>query len=176
MRVMILAAGMLLAVTGGTATAGEQPIGEAIHQGGMEIGAVYLQPVEMEPAMADQDAATTDVHLETDIHADKENKNGFAVDNWIPYLIVDYRLTKKGSNWTRSGILEPMVANDGPHYGANVKLDGPGAYHLTVQVKPPAGHSFMRHVDKETWVGPWFAPIDFQGDFKFVGTGKKGGY
>jgi len=34
----------------------------------------------------------------------------------------------------------------------------------------------MRHTDKETGVGPWWKPVDFHGDFKFVGTGKKGGY
>ncbi len=172
----ILSALTLLAVTAASAAAGEQPAGEPIHQGGMEINAVYLQAVEMEPAMADQDPTKTDIHLEADVHADKDNKNGFAVDNWIPYLNITYHLSKKGSSWSQSGILEAMVANDGPHYGVNVALDGPGAYELSFQVAPPPGHSVMRHVDKETGVGPWFAPIDYRGGFKFVGTGKKGGY
>ena len=31
----------------------------------------------------------------------------------------------------------PMVANDGPHYGDNIKLMGPGKYHLKYTVYPP---------------------------------------
>ena len=71
----------------------------------------------------------------------------------------------------------PMVASDGPHYGDNVKLFGPGAYHLTFTVRPP-GHTshFGRHVDRETGVGPWFEPFTVEYDFVFAGTGKKGAY
>lgn len=72
-----------------------------------------------------------------------------------------------------------MVASDGPHYGDNIKLNGPGKYHLTMTVKPPMqmGHmAFGRHVDKETGVGAWFKPVTLEYDFPFAGIGKKGGY
>ena len=71
----------------------------------------------------------------------------------------------------------PMVANDGPHYGDNVKLKGPGKYRLKLIVAPPTVHAhFGRHVDKETGVGPWFKPITLEYDFVFAGVGKKGAY
>ena len=71
----------------------------------------------------------------------------------------------------------PMVASDGPHYGDNVKLMGPGKYKLQVTVAPPGaqGH-FGRHVDKETGVAPWFKPFNATYEFTYAGTGKKGGY
>lgn len=170
------AAGVSLCLCSGVALAAEQPAGQPVEKNGMQLMAVYLQPVEMEPAMPDQAPDKTDIHLEADIHALEHNPNGFPQDAWIPYLTVSYKLAKKGSSWSKSGALEPMVANDGPHYGANVKLDGPGAYELTFHISPPSSHGFMRHVDKETGVGSWWAPFDYSGGFKFIGIGKKGGY
>ena len=76
-----------------------------------------------------------------------------------------------------SGMLMPMVANDGPHYGDNVKLSGPGRYRLKLTVAPPGANShFGRHVDKETGVAEWFKPFDLIQDFTFAGIGKKGAY
>ncbi|MOA48757.1 34 kDa membrane antigen precursor [compost metagenome] len=70
-----------------------------------------------------------------------------------------------------------MVASDGPHYGDNVKLLGPGKYHLTYTILPPSGHDmFGRHVDKETGVAPWFETCKVEYDFTYAGIGKKGGY
>lgn len=176
-RMIALALLTAAAVWGGVpaAYAAESPAGQVLQKNGMQILAVFLQPVEMEPAMKGQAAADTDIHLEADIHAMAENKNGFPEDAWIPYLAITYQLTKKGSDWKASGELLGMVANDGPHYGANIKLDGPGTYQVVFRIAPP-GHGFMRHTDKETGVAPWWAPFDYQGEFKFVGTGKKGGY
>ncbi len=163
-----------------SATAAEYPIGKHQIQGGMEIGAVYLQPITMEPEGMMRKASDSDVHLEADIHAVKNNPTGFAEGDWMPYLQVTYKLTKQGdAKWKSEGDLMGMVASDGPHYGDNVKLNGPGKYHLTLVVKPPmqTGHmAFGRHVDKETGVGPWFKPITLDYDFPFAGIGKKGGY
>ena len=78
-----------------------------------------------------------------------------------------------------SGMLMPMVANDGPHYGDNVKLQGPGKYKMTLTIAPPTAspHAmFGRHVDKETGVGPWFAPFTVEYECVYAGTGKKGAY
>jgi len=178
MSIRISAMAAALAMMSSVACAAEYPIGKPAERGGMEIGAVYLQPVEMDPPGLMRPAAESDIHLEADIHATADNDNGFPEGEWIPYLTVRYELRKQGGQ-PSSGDLMPMVANDGPHYGDNVRLDGPGRYHLKFSVMPPgaAGMShFGRHVDKETGVGPWFAPFELEYDFVYAGTGKKGGY
>ncbi|RCL03206.1 MAG: hypothetical protein JSC189_000350 [Candidatus Tokpelaia sp. JSC189] len=155
----------------------EYPIGKPQLCSGMEIAAVYLQPVEMEPAGMMRPAAQSDIHLEADIHATEDNKNGFQEGSWMPYLQIAYELTKQGSSEPLKGILHPMVANDGPHYGDNIKMLGVGKYHLKFTVQPPSEKSmFGRHVDKETGVESWFTQCISEYDFVYAGTGKKGGY
>ena len=171
-----MAAGMMLTAV---AHAAEVPIGKHQTVKGMEIGAVYLQPVKMDPEGMMKKVEESDIHLEADIHATKSNPNGFAQGDWIPYLVVKFELTKSGTDFRASGDLMPMVASDGPHYGDNVKLAGPGKYKLKLMVMPPSANShahFGRHVDKETGVGPWFTPVEVNYDFTYAGTGKKGGY
>ncbi|MDP7488663.1 MAG: iron transporter, partial [Alphaproteobacteria bacterium] len=70
--------------------AGEFPAGEPIERHGMKIAGVYLQPVEMEPAIAGQEAGHADIHLEADIHATAANPNGLGEGDWIPYLRIAY--------------------------------------------------------------------------------------
>lgn len=165
----------ILAASASSAAAAEVPIGKQIEKFGMEIGAVYLQPVVMAPMLPGMHAPA-DVHLEADIHAAKKNPNGFASGDWIPYLGITYRLARDGSSWVESGAFMPMVASDGPHYGANVKLDGPGEYKLSLHIKPPPYQGFYRHTDKETGVAEWWAPFDVEWQFVYAGTGKKGAY
>lgn len=165
----------------GVAQAKETPIGPPTIQGGLEIAAVYLQPIEMDPPDMMRAAAQSDIHLEADIRATKENRNGFAEGDWVPALSVSFEITKlEGEAATGpkvSGGLMQMVANDGPHYGDNVKLSGPGRYRLKLTVAPPGAHGhFGRHVDKETGVAEWFKPFDVIQDFTFAGIGKKGAY
>ena len=158
----------------------EYPIGEPKLVAGMEVAAVYLQPIEMDPPGIMLDAAKADIHLEADIHATQDNANGFAEGDWMPYLVVHYSLTKlEASGAPQEGDLMPMVASDGPHYGDNVKLQGPGKYRLVLSVEPPSRNDhahFGRHVDKETGVAPWFEPFQAEYAFTFAGTGKKGSY
>ncbi|MDE2166288.1 MAG: iron transporter [Alphaproteobacteria bacterium] len=174
-RTGIIVASMLMLLAAASANAAETEIGKAVAKNGMEIGAVYLQPVIMAPMMPGMDGSY-DVHLEADIHAQKGNKNGFGPGDWIPYLGVTYRLEKLGSDWKTFGAFMPMVANDGPHYGANVKLDGPGKYRLTYRIMPPPYQGFYRHTDKETGVDEWWSPFSVTWEFPFVGVGKKGTY
>jgi uncharacterized protein involved in high-affinity Fe2+ transport len=172
-------AAVALLGAGSFALAKETPVGKPQSFGGMEVGAVYLQPIEMEPAGVMAPAKDSDVHLEADIHAEKDNPNGFAKGDWVPYLVIKYELTKEGSEEKRSGDFMPMVADDGPHYGDNVKLMGAGRYKLTLHVASPDANPhahFGRHVDKETGVGPWFKPFDAVYEFTYAGTGKKGAY
>ena len=161
------------------AAAKEYPIGKPVTKNGMEVAAVYLQPIEMDPPGMMRDAKDSDIHLEADIHAGKNNVNGFAEGDWMPYLVSHYRLTKAGSDQAIEGDMMPMVASDGPHYGDNVELMGPGKYKLVLQIAAPGSSSraqFGRHTDKETGVMPWFQPFETCYEFTFAGTGKKGSY
>ncbi|MBN9550570.1 MAG: iron transporter [Alphaproteobacteria bacterium] len=156
----------------------EYPIGEPSLLNGMEVAAVYLQPIEMEPRDIMRPAADSDIHLEADIHAAATNVNGFAEGDWIPNLKIEYVLTRLDDNWRTGGMLMPMVASDGPHYGDNVKLKGPGKYKLAFTITQSSGGSAQlgRHVDKETGVEPWPAPFSVDYEFTCAGTGKKGSY
>jgi uncharacterized protein involved in high-affinity Fe2+ transport len=168
-----LCAGLIVLAT--AARAGEQPAGEPAEMNGMAIRGVFLQAVLMAPAVPGQEAEASDIHLEADIAALPGNAHGFEAGEWVPYLDIDYRLAKKGSEWTAAGKLTPMVASDGPHYGANVKMDGAGEYTVAFAIRPPTD-GFLRHVDRETGVAPWSEPFTYEGGFVFAGTGKKGGY
>ena len=175
-RLALLPLAALLAA--GSLHAKEYPIGEPQQCAGMEVGAVYLQPIVMDPPGMMRPAAESDVHMEADISALESNVHGFQEGSFVPYLSVRYRLQKVGSEQVLEGDFHAMAANDGPHYGDNLKLMGPGKYQLTYWVSPPGGHGthFGRHTDKETGVAPWFAPCELSYSFTFAGIGKKGGY
>jgi len=176
-RASAMLASALVVILGSIAPAFalEYPIGKPQIRAGMEVSAVYLQPVSMEPTGMMRSARDSDIHLEADVKAQSDNPNGFPDGTFVPYLDVHYELTKEGSGQPIRGALMPMVANDGPHYGDNVKLQGAGKYHLRIMMGPPGSH-FGRHTDKETGVGPWFAPFTLEYEFAFTGLGKKGGY
>ena len=133
----LLAATLGIAVMGlaSAAFSKEYPIGTPHKVAGMEVAAVYLQPIEMDPPGMMRDAKDSDVHLEADIKAMKDNTNGYAEGDWIGYLVVTYEMTKVGDSQILKGDLMPMVANDGPHYGDNVKLLGPGKYKLKLTIR-----------------------------------------
>lgn len=69
------AAALLAAVT--SAHALEYPIGTPQQRFGMEVAAVYLQPIEMEPDGMMKKASESDIHIEADIRALADNPNGF---------------------------------------------------------------------------------------------------
>lgn len=168
---------LILTSASSLSCAAEYPAGNPVVANGMEIGAVYLQPIEMEPAGMMKPAAETDIHLEADIHATGDNSNGFAEGDWIPDLTITYELASEDGSYKTRGSFMPMVASDGPHYGDNVKLAGEGSYKLTFHIAPPGtGSHFGRHVDKETGVAQWFTPFDATYEFIYAGTGKKGAY
>ncbi|PIE46085.1 MAG: iron transporter [Gammaproteobacteria bacterium] len=155
----------------GAAYAGEVPIGEAVTMNEMEIAAVYLQPITMEPQGLMRPASQSDVHLEADIHATKGNKNGLGAGEWVPYLTIDYKLTNTDTGKSKTGTLMPMVASDGPHYGQNIEMLGVGNYELTWTIKPPVTE-LLRHTDKETGVGKWFKPFEANYKFEYLGAPK----
>ena len=94
----------------------------------------------------------------------------------IPYLTVTYQLQKLGGDWSTLGTMMAMTANDGPHYGTNIKFNGPGKYRLRLRILPPPYSGFFRHTDNETGVKDWWSPIEESWDFVYVGVGHKVGY
>ena len=169
------------------ALAAGRDIGVAEREG-MNIVLRYIQAVEVETGdEPGQKSATggghaghggpADAHLEALISATKDNAYGFFPGAFVPYLQVEYIVRKQGSNWVGDGVLKPMIASDGPHYAANLLLDGPGKYSVELIVAPPSPKVFPRHLDKETGAKPWWAPVTLEWNFTFIGsTGKKGGY
>jgi len=181
-RALAAAAALAALLASGSALALEYPIGTPQNIAGMEVAAVYLQPVDMEPEGMMRKASESDVHMEADIHALASNPNGYPEGAWIAFLHVRYEITKLPSGEKISGDFMPMVASDGPHYGDNVKLAGPGRYKVKYTIYPPnakenpVGQHFGRHTDRATGVRPWFKTFDVEWEFTYAGIGKKGGY
>lgn len=117
-----------------------------------------------------------DIHLEAAIHATDNNPWGFPEGAWVPYLNVRYTVVKSGSYFKARGRLIPMASNAGPHYGANIQLDGPGRYHVTYKISAPDGTEFPYHMDKETGLDPFWPTFEIKESFTYLGVGKKGGY
>lgn len=145
-------------VEGGGAPFREYPIGEA-EQNFLRVSAVWLPPVKLE---GEDDALAGDhiIHLEADVAALRGNPNGFGLGEWIPYLTITYRLTDPAGKQLLTGRLAPMVAADGPHYGATIPMPGPGSYLLTYEIQPPSAAGFGRHCDPVTGVGEWWPAFE----------------
>ncbi|MDR3322137.1 MAG: iron transporter [Synergistaceae bacterium] len=155
---------------GDTAGFEEFPIGDDQVVGPLNIAGVYFQPVDMLPAgEAGLPASQSDMHMEADISAAEGNELGYGVGDFVPNLTVRYRIEKQGGK-TIEGTFMPMNASDGPHYGANLKLDGAGKYKVTFIVESPEKQGFLLHVDNETGVPGrfWSKPIEVSWDFDFI--------
>jgi periplasmic iron binding protein len=184
MRLTAAALGLALALGTGGAIAAGRTIGQPIEHNELVLVVRYIQAVTMDgmegmdhSAHAGHGGAPGDAHLEAVVYASKNSKNGFQPGEWVPYLDIRYEAAKDGSAWKGTGQLIPMLASDGPHYGTNLQLDGPGKYHLKLKVAPPSPAVFPRHTDKETGAAEWWPPFTEEFDFTFVGSvGKKGGY
>lgn len=149
----------------------EFPLGDEQVVGPLQIAGVYFQPVDMEPAsLGGLAASKADMHLEADIKAVEGNTLGYGAGSFVPNLTVKYVIRKKGSDKTIEGNFMPMSASDGPHYGNNVKLDGPGDYKVTFIIDNPEKQGYLLHVDKKTGVSGrfWKEPIQVSWDFKWI--------
>jgi len=128
----------------------------------LHVAAVYFQPVQMEPA--DQAGLTVEesnIHLEADIHWN-ENDLGFGAGDWLAYSTVDYKIVSEASGEVAAeGTFMVMNADDGAHYGANIKLDKADTYTLTFTIHSPVENGYLLHVDDETGVKGrfWTDPI-----------------
>ncbi|KAA8827618.1 MULTISPECIES: iron transporter [Bifidobacterium] len=154
--------------TDGGAGFEEIPIGDDQEVGPLNVAAVYFQPVDMYPEGQGLSAAEANLHLEADIHALKNNELGYAEGEFIPKLTVDYKIEDKNDpNNVQQGTFMEMNADDGPHYGANLKLDKDGEYKLTFTIHSPQENGWTLHVDPETgvkgrfWTEPLTASFDW---------------
>jgi uncharacterized protein involved in high-affinity Fe2+ transport len=149
----------------------EYPIGDEVERNAMLIKAVWLPPIQME-GMEDPSSSAL-IHLEADVHATEGNPNGFAKDEFVPYLVVHYTITPASASGTRDadkpieGKMTPMVARDGMHYGATIEAPPSGRYKLTYAIEPPSAGGLGRHVDAATGVAPWWKPFEASFDWDF---------
>jgi uncharacterized protein involved in high-affinity Fe2+ transport len=147
----------------------EYPIGEEVEKNQIRIAAVYLPPVEMEGMPAAGSPSL--IHLEADIHATEGNRNGFAKEEFVPYLVVNYTIErldgagKAGSAEPMRGTMMPMLARDGLHYGASIEMPDAGHYKLTYAIAIVLG----RHADRATGVEPLWKPFEVSFDWDYPG-------
>jgi hypothetical protein len=143
----------------------EYPIGEEQEQNQLRVRAVWLPSVEVDGMKV---LTGTDViHLEADIHATRGNPMG--LDEFVPYLVVTYTIKPVSGGPALTGPMEPMVASDGLHYGASIRMPGPGHYRLSYHIEPPSKGGLGRHSDPITGVPPWWAPFDLTFDWNYEG-------
>jgi uncharacterized protein involved in high-affinity Fe2+ transport len=147
----------------------EFPIGDDIELGPLNVAGVYFQPVDMVPASMGLPAAESDVHMEADISA-LENDLGYGVGDFVPNLTVKYELSQ-ANGWKSDGTFMPMSASDGPHYGANLKLNGVGEYKVRFLIQNPEAQGYVLHVDKTTGVEGrfWDQPLVAEWTFTYPG-------
>jgi uncharacterized protein involved in high-affinity Fe2+ transport len=128
----------------------EFPLGDDHELGPLNVAGVYFQPVDMLPASAGLSAAESDIHIEADITA-LDNDLGYGVGDFVPNLTVNYEISQ-ANGWRIEGTFMPMNASDGPHYGANVKLNGIGEYKVRFLIQNPEAQGYVLHVDQATGV------------------------
>ena len=159
LAVMAMAASVMAAPAAekpGESGFAEIPIGEEKQVGPYNVAAVYFQPVDMYPAGKNPSKEESDMHLEADIHMQEKYAvaYGFGAgeDIWPAYLTVKYEILEpKSKKIVMYGSFMPMNADDGPHYGANIKKGlKVGKYILRLTIEPPT--DYLLHTDPETGV------------------------
>lgn len=144
----------------------EQLIGEPVSKNSIQVAAVWLAGVTMDGMGSSSGGPSDLIHLEADIRSLGGNPNGFAKNEFIPYLKVTYSLApREGGTPVEKGELYPMIASDGLHYGANIAMPKPGNYRLTYAIEPPSAGGLGRHVGVGG-VAPWWKP--FTADFEWI--------
>lgn len=156
----VIAAAIGMGLASSTAQAEEFPIGGPVTHHHLEIASAYLENISTSPMPVSMAMEKNVVHLETDVHALKDNPWGYSEGSWVPYMSVDYVIRKEGDDkYLEFGRLLPMSAADGPHYANSVKLDGKGRYTVIFKYSAPDDNGYQRHVDKATGIEQWFAPF-----------------
>ena len=157
----------------------EIPIGEEIQVGPYNVAAVYFKAVDMVPAGKNPSKEESDMHLEADIHLQPAFAIAYGFGSgeniWPAYLSVKYQiLDAQGKTVVMEGNFMPMNADDGPHYGANIKKGlKVGRYKLKFIIEPPT--DYLLHTDPETGVpakekaGEYFQTHTAEFDWNYTG-------
>ena len=122
--------------------------------GFMNVNGVYFQPVPM--SNGNENYEDYDLHFEADVMALEDNGLGYGPGDWIPYMTVDYEITGSDGNVVASGSFMPMSADDGPHYGANIKLGDADKLSVKLTFHSPEENGYIIHLDDETGPGGTF--------------------
>ena len=146
----------------------EYPIFSDEEVGFINLSAVYFQPVPM--TGGNEDITGYNIHLEADISA-LENKLGFGVGDWVPYLTVDYKVADADGKVAAEGTFMEMSASDGPHYGGNIALPEAGTYDVTFTIHSPEENGYLLHTDAETGPGGSFDEYFADGNMEFTFEG-----
>ena len=118
--------------------------------GFLNVNGVYFQPVPM--SGGNENFEDFDLHFEADVSA-LPNDLGYGVGDWVPYMTVDYELTGATTGEVISGTFMPMNADDGNHYGANLKMPTADTYSVKLTFHSPEENGFLIHLDDETGPG-----------------------
>ncbi len=143
----------------------QYPIGLDVARNHLRIAALWHRAVRIG---VNPPPGPGDIHLLAKVHATEGNPNGFAKGDWVPSLSIRYTLTPADGGPSVTGLLRPLVASDGPRYGANLSLAGAGEYRLRFRIEPPSDDALGRLVDPSDPVAPWWEPFDveFPGTFR----------
>ena len=134
----------------------QYPIGLDVARNHLRITALWHRAVKIGPNPSPGPGA---IHLLAKIQATEGNPNGFARGDWVPSLSIRYTLTPVGGGPAATGLLRPLVASDGPRYGANLSLPA-GEYRLKLRIQPPSDDALGRLVDPSEGVAPWWEPFE----------------
>ncbi len=137
----------------------QYPIGLDVTRNHLRITALWHRAVKIGVKPS---PAPGGVHLLARIHATEGNPNGFAKGDWVPSLAIRYTIAPVQGGPAVSGLLRPLVASDGPRYGANLSLAGAGDYILKLRIEPPSDDALGRLVDPSEGVAPWWEPFDVE--------------
>ena len=119
----------------------------------MNVNAVWFQAVPM--SNGNENIEDYNMHFECDVSA-LENDLGYGLGDWIPYLTVDYKIVGSDGETAAEGTFMVMSASDGPHYGANIKLDKADTYSITFTFHNPEENGYLVHLDSVTGPGGTF--------------------
>jgi len=128
----------------------EIPIWEDEEVGFLNVNGVYFQPVPM--SGGNENFEDYDLHFEADVSA-MANNLGYGVGDWVPYMTVDFELTGSTTGEVITGTFMPMNADDGNHYGANIKMPTADTYSVKLTFHSPEENGFLIHLDDETGPG-----------------------
>lgn len=156
----------------------EIPIGEEVQVGPYNVAAVYFQAVDMVPLGKNPSKEESDMHLEADIHLQPTYAVAYGFGSgeniWPAYLSVKYEILDSKGAKVMEGSFMPMNADDGPHYGANIKKGlKVGRYKLRFIIEPPT--DYLLHTDPETGVpakekaGDYFQTHTAEFDWNYTG-------